>query len=99
MEKLKINNLPSYDADQKLLDDYFISGDCTKEINKTAGLIRSYVYDDPTRFFTTDEFEDGIKIIRTHILLRADSVQKQLWGLLPSSRKGSVDAANEPIDQ
>lgn len=84
---------------QKLLDEYFISGDCTKEINKTAELIRSYVYDDPTRFFTTDEFEDGIKIIRAHILLRADSVQKQLWGLLPSSRKGSVDAANEPIDQ
>ena len=86
-------------AIQKLLDEYFVSGDCTKEINRTAELIRPYVYDDPTRFFTTDEFEDGVKTVRAHILLRADSIQKQLWGLLPSSREGAAYAANEPIDQ
>ena len=94
------NYLEKYHATiQKLLDDYFISGDCTKEINKIYELIRPYVYDDPTRFFTTDEFEDGAKILRAHVLLRADSVQKQLWGLLPSSRRGTVDTSNEPIDQ
>ena len=84
---------------QNLLDNYFINGECTKEINEVSELIRPYVNADPTRFFTADEFEDGVKVLRAHILLRADSVQKQLWGLIPSARKGTIDITNEPIDQ
>jgi len=75
-----------HDALQKTLDDYILSGDCRRELDRTIELIRHYVYSDPTRRVSIDEFEDNVAYLRNYILLRADSVQRQLWGLSPSTR-------------
>ncbi len=78
---------------QTALDAYLLNGKCRQEFDAAVELIRHYVYSDPTRFSSTDEFEDEVEYLRRFILLRADSIQKQLWGLLPSTRDES-----EPFD-
>ena len=81
-------NLEKYHhAIQRLLDNYLLNGECVQKIATTAELIRAHVYSDPTRFYSTDGFEDGVEILRNYVSTRADSAQKQLWGLLPRSRE------------
>lgn len=75
---------------QQVLDNYLLNGQCRQEFDAAVELIRHYVYSDPTRFGTTDEFEDEVEYLRRFILLRADSIQKQLWGLLPTTRDNSA---------
>ena len=89
--RLIVNN-PDYlekyhQAMQRILDNYLLNGECIKKITTTAELIRADVYSDPTRFYSSDEFEDGVEILRDYILARSDSAQKQLWGLLPRTRE------------
>lgn len=81
-----IANNPDYMAKyharlQQMLDDYLLSGKCRQEFDAAVELIRHYVYSDPTRLSTTDEFEDEVEYLRRFILLRADSIQKQLWDI------------------
>ena len=71
---------------QNLLDNYFFSGECDAKIASTADLIRPYVYSDPTRFYSIDEFESNINLLRTFVAVRADFIQKQLWGLEPREK-------------
>lgn len=92
-------NLEKYHgAMQRLLDNYLLNGECVKKITTTAELIRPHVYSDPTRFFTTDEFEDGVESLRRYTSARADSAQKQLWGLLPRSREEADSDEFQLID-
>ncbi len=87
-------NLAKYHQSmQRLLDNYLLNGACVEKITDTAELIRSYVYADPTRFYSTDEFEDVVETLRSFVVARADSAQKQLWGLLPRSRE-EADSGN-----
>jgi len=72
---------------QNLIDNYILNGECHKKIDEIVDLIRPYVYSDPTRFYTIDEFESGVVALREFMFVRTDSVQKQLWGLLPTSFK------------
>ena len=74
-------------AMQNLIDSYILNGECHKKIDEIVDLIRPYVYSDPTRFYTIDEFESGVVALREFMFVRTDSVQKQLWGLLPTSFK------------
>ncbi len=83
---------------QQVLDDYLLSGKCRQDFDTAVELIRYYVYSDPTRFGTVEEFEDGVEYLRRFILFRADSLQKQLWGLLPRHRD-DIDLENyQPLD-
>ncbi len=97
--ELIVNN-PEYlekyhNALQELIDQYILNGKCHNLIDKTADLIRPYVYSDTTRFYTIDEFETGVTALRDFVFVRTDSVQKQLWGLLPTSFKKSKTSSNK----
>lgn len=72
---------------QETLDRYIFSGDARREFDTLVEQIRPYVYADSSRLYTTDDFENEVNYLRAFILLRADSIQKQLWGLEPSTRK------------
>lgn len=86
-----------HQAIQSLINNYLLNGECISEITKTAELIRSYVYSDPSRFYSIEEFEDGVEILRNFILVRADSAQKQLWGLIPSTHEEAKSGDFESI--
>ena len=64
-------------------------------IDKTYKLIYEYVEKDPTKFCTMEEFELGVKTIKTFIDLRIKSVKGQLDGIIPSTDSGqNFDSTN-----
>ena len=71
---------------QSVLKSYLISDECLKEFNEAVELIRDYVYADPARPSTTEEFEEEVEYLRNFISKRTESIQKQLWGLLPKKK-------------
>lgn len=68
----------------------------SSNITEIADLIRSSVYDDPTAFFTSSEFEASLNSdigeipgLLSFATARVDSIQDQLDGTAPSSGDGS----------
>jgi len=57
-------------------------------IDEACDLIAPYVEKDPTAFYTCEEFEAGVKALRTFCALRAESVSGQLDGSIPSTAEG-----------
>lgn len=51
-------------------------------------MIRSYVEDDPSAFYTVSEFDTAYKTLKSFCILRAQSIRKQLSGEIPSTTEG-----------
>lgn len=67
-------------------------------IQQTAQLIAPYVEKDPTKFCTYTAFEAGVEALRTFCTLRAQSVQGQLDGTIPSTTQGQIAAPEALVD-
>ena len=61
------------------------SGRAERLITDTAALIAPYVERDPTKFCTFEEFTKGVEALKEFVSLRAESVQGQLDGSIPST--------------
>lgn len=83
---------------QAFMTKWFDSGKCAQLINNTAALISSYVEKDPTAFCTYEEFQTGVQTLREFCLLRAESVQGQLDGTIPSTSAGQAADDSSLID-
>ena len=68
------------------------SGTFEREMDRLYEMLLPYVEQDPTAFFTADEFTAGIETLRDFCLLRAESVQKQLSGELATFSLVQADA-------
>jgi len=64
------------------LVSYFESGEFEEEIERVYEMILPYVEEDPTAFYTADEFETAFETLENFCLLRAESIRKQLDGEL-----------------
>ena len=88
---------------QELITEYFSSGYVNNLIEATEALIAPYVEKDPTAFCSYEEFTTGVSTLKTFCLLRAESIQGQLDGTIPStseeqqSAENLIDAANMQI--
>ena len=71
-----------------LFAQFLASHDFGALVDETAALIGSYVQKDPTAFCTYEEFQKGVTAIRSFCELRAESVQGQLDGTIPSTTDG-----------
>lgn len=69
---------------QESVDGYVNSGQFTSTLSKIKSVIAPYVDKDTTAFYSFSEFEEGIKTLETFVLLRAESVEKQLSGEIPA---------------
>ena len=65
---------------EEFLERWFTDGELEEKIVQTAELIRPYVEKDPTKFCTTEEFEEGVEAITEFVTLRAEAVDRQLAG-------------------
>lgn len=65
---------------EEFVERWFDEGALSELIESTADLIRSYVEKDPTRFCTTEEFEEGVEALEQFVTLRAEAVSRQLAG-------------------
>ena len=80
---------------QNFMDQIYSGGYLTELIDTTYEMIREYVEKDPTRFFTVEEFENGIQTLREFVTLRCESIKGQLDGTIPSTDSGQkADSSN-----
>ena len=80
------------------ISSYFDSGYFTQMMAQTKQLIALYVEKDPTKFCTYEEFETGIETLEQFCLLRAESVQGQLDGTIPSTSDGQAEDSSALVD-
>ena len=66
----------------ELLKSFFESGKCKAEIETISEMIRPYVANDPTAFYTEAQFEEAVEMLKKVCELRAESIRLQLDGKL-----------------
>lgn len=72
----------------EFLEEYFGSGYFETIFASTVQMIAPYVKKDVTKFCTFEEFETGTETLKEFCILRAESVNAQLEGLIPSTSDG-----------
>ena len=82
----------------QLFIEFLSSVDLHALITETAELIDEYVEKDPTKFCTYDEFKKGVEAIDSFCTLRAQSVEGQLDGTIPSTSDGQSADSSALID-
>lgn len=70
---------------QQLINNYFSDGKFEKHIKELDALISDYVKNDATAFCTYDQYKQAVSSFITLGNLRAESVQGQLNGTVPST--------------
>lgn len=84
---------------QEFLDLYFgEDGKLAQIVTETSEMIAPYVENDPTAFCTYEEFQSGVSTLQEFCQLRADSVQGQLDGTIPSTTDGQTADHSALID-
>ena len=67
---------------EKLLTDYFESGEFEAQIDALYEMLLPYVEKDPTTFYSEEEFTTAYETLKEFCLLRAQSIRAQLDGSL-----------------
>ena len=79
-------------------EEFLQSADVQDLIDEAYTLIAPYVEKDPTKFCTYDEFETGVETLKTYCTLRAQSVQGQLDGTIPSTSQAQQENSESLVD-
>lgn len=82
----------------QFLAEWFDSGSFSQTLQQVVDLITPYVEKDPTKFCTTEEFQAGVEALEDFCLLRAQSVQGQLEGTIPSTDDGQSADSSSLVD-
>lgn len=78
--------------------EFIESTDFTSFINDTEALIAPYVEKDPTAFYSREEFETGVSVLREFCDLRVESIRGQLNGTIPATADGQSSNPSSLID-
>lgn len=78
--------------------EFLDSVDFDTLIETIKELIAPYVEKDPTKFYTYEEFEQGVEALKTFCELRTDSIEGQLGGTIPSTTDGQSEDDSNLID-
>lgn len=81
-----------------IVSNYFGNGIFKNKINKLNSLIGDYVKNDPSAFYTYDEYTKSLETLKEFGRLRALSIQGQLEGTIPSTTSGQKEESSKLID-
>ena len=87
-----------HDLFDEFIATYLESGTIENEINRIFEMITPYVQQDPTGFYTYEEFKKGVTTLKTFIELRTQSIRGQLKGDIPSTTSEQNDVKTNLID-
>lgn len=82
----------------EIVDGYFNSGLFEQTIDSLDSLISPYVEADPTAFYDYASYKSGVAELKELGLLRAQSVEGQLNGTIPSTTDGQNAAPDALVD-
>lgn len=83
---------------QEIVDGYFADGKFEQKIDELNALISEYINNDPSAFYTFEEYQMAISELKELGKLRGESVQGQLDGVIPSTIEGQLADSNNLID-
>ncbi|MGI5824087.1 MAG: CotH kinase family protein [Bacillota bacterium] len=83
---------------QQLTEEYVNGGQFEKTYNRIRSQIDSLVQKDPTAFYTYDEYTEAAEMLYNTVKLRAESVDGQLKGTVPSTDEAQKTQADALID-
>ena len=86
----------------ELITTYFESGAFTNQLDEISKMLLPYVEKDPTAFYTPNEYRNACNTLKQFVLLRTQSVRKQLDGTLSTSNQtqseeDKVNASKLPL--
>lgn len=82
----------------KIIKEYFNSGVYEKTISNVDKMIKNYVKDDATAFYTYDQYLEGINNLLEFGYLRSKSIEGQLQGSIPSTTENQSNSKDLLID-
>lgn len=99
----KLLEVPEYKAKyheylQEIVDGYFADGKFEEKVQSLNDMIAEYVKQDPTAFVTYDKYETAVTELTKLGTLRAESIQGQLDGDIPSTTEKQKENADSLID-
>lgn len=83
---------------QDIIDGYFADGKFEETVNKLDQLIAEHVKNDPSAFTTFEAYQTAIAELTKLGTLRAESIQGQLDGDIPSTTEAQQKDAGKLID-
>lgn len=82
----------------ELMEKYFEDGSFERKIDGLNALIGSYVQNDPTAFYTYEEYRTALAAFKNIWNLRAESISGQLDGTVPSTTEEQRADSDKLID-
>lgn len=82
----------------EFISAYFDNGYFTEMIDSLENMIAPYVEKDVTKFCTYEEFEEGVSTLKEFCLLRAQSINAQLDGTIPSILEKQIQDDSSFVD-
>ncbi|MBB3114456.1 hypothetical protein FHS18_006577 [Paenibacillus phyllosphaerae] len=83
---------------QLIIDGYFADGKFEEAVNKLDQLISDEVKNDPSSFTTFEAYQEAVAELTKLGTLRAESIQGQLDGAIPSTTEGQQADSSTLID-
>ena len=83
---------------RQLVEEYVNGGRFDEVYNRIRSQIDSLVETDPTAFYSYEEYQDAVRILYDVIYLRAESIEGQLDGTIPSTDQGQRQDPDALID-
>lgn len=87
-----------HDYLNELLEKYFTDSKFNNKIDELDNIIGSYVQNDPTAFYTYEEYRTALEAFKDLANLRAESVSGQLNGSVPSTTEEQKAAPDKLVD-
>lgn len=82
----------------EFVENNLANGWLSAEIERVYQMIRPYAEKDSTAFYTAEELDQAVQTLQTFCEKRAESVQGQLDGTIPSTEAGQTENAANLID-
>ena len=82
----------------ELVEKYVNGGEFEKTYERIRSQIDDLVGDDPTAFYTYEEYDEAANLLVEVVQLRAESVSGQLAGTIPSTGEGQQQDSSNLID-
>ena len=83
---------------QQIVDEYFNNGLFEQTVASLNILVSSYVEKDPTAFYDCDAYQTAVVELKELGILRAESVEGQLDGVIPSTSEGQSADSSKLVD-
>ncbi|WP_027629030.1 CotH kinase family protein [Ruminiclostridium cellobioparum] len=83
---------------KQIVDEYFNSGYFEKTVDSVNALISEYVSKDATAFYTHEQYTEAVAMLKEFGTLRAQSIEGQLNGTIPSTTAGQSGAGGKLVD-